>query len=102
MNTVNAPHAAARPTVAPPPRVTIVVTSACHLCEDAVAELSRRARSGVLELEVVEADTAPGEDLLSRHRPMMFPLVVVGGAYFSAGRLPRRKLDKVLSVGRDW
>jgi len=34
--------------------------------------------------------------LLATHRPAMNPLVLLGGQYFSAGRLPRRKLEAYL------
>ena len=75
--------------------VTIVTSLACHLCEDAVTELGRRADE--LTLTVVPADTPAGRDLVQRHRPVMFPLVLVDGAFLSSGRLPRRKLEKVLA-----
>jgi hypothetical protein len=75
--------------------VTVVTSHACHLCEDAVAELGLRADE--LTLTVVPADTPLGRELVQRHRPVMFPLVLVDGAFLSSGRLPRRKLDKVLS-----
>jgi hypothetical protein len=31
----------------------------------------------------------------------MSPLVLLGGAYFSSGRLPRRKLERRLAKARD-
>lgn len=80
--------------------VTVVVTTACHLCEDAVTELIQRSTRGQVDLEVVQADTERGRTLPSEHRPAMFPLVLVDGKYFSVGRLPRRKLDRALGVGR--
>jgi len=82
------------------PEVTVVVTTACHLCEDAVTELIRRSTLGQVDVEVVQAESERGRTLLSAHRPTMFPLVLVDGRYFSVGRLSRRKLDKALSVER--
>ncbi len=81
------------------PNVTVVVTNACHLCEDAVGELTQRVSQGRLDLTVVTADSQEGRALLAQHRPTMFPLALLDGQYFSAGRLPRRKLDKVLTAG---
>lgn len=81
------------------PNVTVVVTTACHLCEDAVGELTQRVSQGRLELTVVTAESQEGRALLAQHRPTMFPLALLDGQYFSAGRLPRRKLDKVLTAG---
>jgi hypothetical protein len=76
--------------------VTIVTSQACHLCEDAVADLTGRA--GQIRLTVVPADLPAGLELVQRHRPVMFPLTLVDGAFFSSGRLPRRKLDKILAA----
>ena len=36
--------------------------------------------------------------LVAEHRPPLSPLVLVDGAYFSAGRLPRKKLAKLLTA----
>lgn len=76
--------------------VTVVTSQACHLCEDAVAEMNSRADD--LRLAIVPADTPAGRDLVQLHRPVMFPLVLVDGMFLSSGRLPRRKLDKVLAA----
>ena len=80
------------------PSVTLLTTEACHLCEDANAELRQRADRGQLALQKVAADSASGQALLARHRPAMFPLVLLDGAFFSAGRLPRRKLNRALAA----
>ena len=78
-----------------PAVVTVVTSVGCHLCEDAIEELARRADE--LTVTVVPADAARGRQLVQRHRPVVFPLVLVDGAFFSTGRLPRRKLDRVLA-----
>jgi hypothetical protein len=33
---------------------------------------------------------------MARHRAPMSPLVLLDGTFFSSGRLPRRKLEKLL------
>ncbi len=78
------------------PEVTIVTSDACHLCEDALEELARRADE--LTVTVVPADTPLGRELVQWHLPSMFPLVLFDGLFLSSGRLPRRKLDKVLDA----
>lgn len=78
-----------------PADVTVVTSSGCHLCEEALEELAHRADE--LIVTVATADTALGRQLVQRHLPVMFPLVLVDGVFFSTGRLPRRKLDKVLA-----
>ncbi|GGK63798.1 glutaredoxin family protein [Ornithinimicrobium pekingense] len=84
----------------PVPRATLLTTSACHLCEDAHAELARRAERGELSLEVVSVDSDEGRRLVATHRPAMFPLVLLGGRPLGHGRLSRRRLDAALRSGR--
>jgi len=82
-----------------PPRITLVTAPGCHFCEDAHQTLTRLAADGAaLELELVEATSPAGLALLAEHRPPMNPLVLVDGDYFSAGRLPRRKLQALLDT----
>jgi hypothetical protein len=76
-----------------------VTAPGCHFCEDAHRALTELAAHGAaLELDLVEATSPAGLALLALHRPPMNPLVLVDGAYFSAGRLPRRKLQALLAV----
>ncbi|CAL8977668.1 hypothetical protein PROP_02249 [Propionicimonas sp. T2.31MG-18] len=85
-------------TLRPGPALTLVTAPGCHFCEDAHRHLEGMIASGVpLQLRVVEATSAEGRSLLAEHRPAMNPLLIVDGTYFSAGRLPRRKLDSLLS-----
>jgi hypothetical protein len=84
-----------------PPRptsVTVVRTTACHFCDDALKALAEIGREASLTVEVVEAHAPHGIALLRRHRAAMFPLVLVDGGYFSVGRLPRRKLRTLLDA----
>lgn len=80
-----------------PVRVTVLHTPACHLCDDAQAALAELARHHSLKVELVEAASPAGQALLGEHRAGMFPVVFVDGAFFSAGRLPRRKLTRLLT-----
>ncbi|MHB1009822.1 MAG: glutaredoxin family protein [Propionibacteriaceae bacterium] len=82
------------------PTITLLVTTGCHLCEDARSELTARADGGQVELSIVSVDSEQGRELQSTHRPSMFPLVLVDGKPFSVGRLPRRKLDRALASSK--
>ncbi|WP_202613728.1 glutaredoxin [Ornithinimicrobium cerasi] len=84
----------------PVPRATLLTSSACHLCEDAHQELSRRAARGELYLEVVPAETEQGSRLIAEHRPAMFPLVLLDGRVLGHGRLSRRRLGAALRSAR--
>ena len=77
--------------------VTVVHAPACHLCDDAVEALGRVAARFPLRVDVVEIESTEGRRLVAEHRPAMNPLVLVDGARFSAGRLPRRKLERLLA-----
>jgi alkyl hydroperoxide reductase subunit AhpF len=80
-----------------PVRITVVTAAACHFCDDAQAAIAELAQAYPLTVRHVAADSADGQALLHAQRAGMFPLVLVNGAYFSAGRLPRRKLERLLS-----
>jgi hypothetical protein len=77
--------------------VTVVEAPACHLCEDAKAALAVLAGSYPLRINVVSMTEQAGLALMQEHRAPMSPLVLLDGAYFSSGRLPRRKLEKRLA-----
>ncbi len=81
-----------------PARVTVVTASACHCCEDALEALSGLAQEHSLTVRVLDAASESGQALLGRCGSGMFPLVLVDGEFFSAGRLPRRKLARLLTV----
>lgn len=78
-------------------RVTVVTAAACHFCEDALTALAGLGQAYPLIVEEVAADSPAGQALLSRHGTGMFPLVLIDGGFFSAGRLPRRKLARLLA-----
>lgn len=79
--------------------LTLVVASFCHLCEDAEGALGNLAAEFDLEVRIVDAASPEGWALLSRYHAGLLPLAVLDGAWFSAGRLPRRKLRRVLETG---
>jgi glutaredoxin len=83
----------------PIPTVTVVHAPACHFCADAQAALNHLGREVPMRVELVAADSDTGEALVGIHRPSVFPLVLVDGAFFSQGRLPRRKLRALLGSG---
>lgn len=76
--------------------VTLVTAPGCHFCTDAHTYLRTLVDDHAIELTVIEATSAEGRSLLVRHRPVMNPLVLIDGGFFSAGRLPRRKLQAFL------
>ncbi len=78
-------------------RMTVVSAPDCHLCADAQAALAELARDYPLTVEVVAAGSEAGQVLTREHGTGMFPLVLVDGAFFSTGRLPRRKLARLLA-----
>ena len=80
-----------------PVQVTLVTAPACHFCEDAQATLAELAQDCPLSVREVAAESSEGQALLHAHGAGMFPLVLVDGAFFSAGRLPRRKLARLLT-----
>jgi hypothetical protein len=81
----------------PPVVITVVEAPACHLCEDAKSTLATLAKTYRLTVQVLSISDKPGRALMDQHRAPMSPLVLLDGAYFSSGRLPRRKLEKRLA-----
>jgi hypothetical protein len=82
----------------PTTTITLVTAPACHLCADARAALAELGHERPISIDVVGADSDRGAALVARHRPAMFPLALVDGVFFSAGRLPRRKLHAMLAA----
>jgi hypothetical protein len=79
-----------------PAQVTLVHNPACHFCDDAENTLYDLSKDYAIDVFVVHLESAVGAELVARHRPAMNPLVLVDGAFFSSGRLPRKKLVKLL------
>lgn len=81
-----------------PAQITVVTAEGCHLCDDAQVTLAELACSYPLVVQLLAADSGGGQALLHTCGTGMFPLVVVDGVFFSAGRLPRRKLARLLAA----
>lgn len=81
-------------------RITVVESEACHFCEDAQRALAALSASYPLDVESVDVRSEEGGRLMRVHRATMSPLVLLDGEFFSNGRLPRRKLSKLLDRRR--
>ena len=79
-----------------PVAVTVVHSPACHFCDDAAEALQALRASYAITVSVVHIESEIGAALVAKHRPAMNPLVLVDGDFFSSGRLPRKKLVKLL------
>lgn len=84
------------PATAAPIEITIVQAPGCHFCDDAHTAIVALAVEYPLSLRLVDIRSPQGQQLVRLHRPALNPLVLVDGAFFSAGRLPRGKLRKLL------
>ncbi len=84
-----------------PVHEVIVLTSpACHLCEEALEVLEGLRDELSLSIRAVEMGSPEGRVLVERFRPAVPPGVIVDGALFSSGRLPQRKLRRLLGGAR--
>jgi hypothetical protein len=76
--------------------ILLVTSPGCHLCEDARTGLAELAAAFAVDVREADALSPEGATAVERHRPAMWPLVLVDGTFFSSGRLPRAKLRRVL------
>lgn len=81
-----------------PVHVIVVESEACHFCADAHHVLAALADRFPMITETVDVRSETGRALMTRHRAPMSPLVLIDAAFFSSGRLPRRKLEKLLGA----
>ena len=81
-----------------PVAITVVHSPACHFCDDARAALTDLGTEFPLSVEFVDCTAPRGAALTREHRAGMYPLVLFDGGYFSAGRLPRKKLRAQLTA----
>lgn len=77
-------------------QVVVVTSPGCHLCGDAVECLAELSREFPLDVREVDIGSPEGRDIVRVHRPAMPPAILVDGALFSVGRLPRKKLRRKL------
>jgi hypothetical protein len=78
--------------------ITVVRAPACHLCDDAHEALARAGAHSPFHLELIDSDSPLGIELVRRHRPAAFPLILADGEFFSQGRLSRGKLGALLDA----
>ena len=83
---------------AQPTLVTVVHAPACHFCDDAEQALIRLATEFAFTVQLVDADGPRGRTLMAACGAPMYPLILIDGAFFSFGRLPRKKLRKLLEA----
>lgn len=76
--------------------VVVLTSDACHLCDDALETLAELAREYPLSIRSIDIDSEEGRALVARHRPPMPPAVLIEGELLSSGRLPRKKLRRLL------
>ena len=81
-----------------PTAITLVHSTACHFCDEAEDVLAELGEQYAIDVTLLAAESAAGAALLAEHRPAMYPLVLVDDAYFSNGRLSRKKLVKHLDA----
>lgn len=81
-----------------PIAVTLVHSPACHFCDDAEEALHDLGAQYAMDVSVVSIDSPAGASLVAQHRPAMNPLVLVDDAFFSSGRLPRKRLVALLEL----
>lgn len=79
-------------------QITVVESSACHLCEAASEALARLAKRYPIDVLTLDSSSDDGRHLLEAHRSPMSPLILVDGKLFSWGRLSERKLSKLLEA----
>lgn len=85
------------PSSAPEPvEITVVESEACHFCAAALEAIAGAAATYPIRIRRLDVRSEAGRELMTRHRAAMSPLVLLDGAFFSCGRLPRRKLEKAL------
>ena len=83
-------------TTTPATRITVVESEACPFCEQARSSLAELAVTYPLLIDIIDARSEQGHSLMQSHRASMSPLVLLDGQFFSNGRLPRRKLTRLL------
>jgi len=90
----------AGPIIAPRPAEILVVTSpGCNLCVSALEQIEVLKTEFPLNVRTVGIGSPEGADILRAHRPPAPPVFLVDGEFLGFGRLPRRKLRKLLQAG---
>jgi glutaredoxin len=85
----------------PPADVTLVKSPACHFCADAEDVLAAVSHDFELSIRRVDTRSPEGMAMVQDFGAAMSPLVLLDGAFVSAGRLSRGKLRKLLEARLD-
>ena len=78
------------------PTLTVVHTWACHFGADVQHVLAGLLPGARVTVDLVDATEPRGRALAQEHGVEQYPLVLVDGQFFSAGRLPRTELLSLL------
>ena len=80
----------------PSPRITVLVRSGCHLCDDALDVVHRLAADLGEQVEVIDIDAAGDPELLDRHSEQV-PVVLVDGKMHDFWHVDPDRLTKALT-----
>jgi glutaredoxin len=86
---------------ATPATVTLVESRGCHFCADAEDALADASRDFDVRIHRVDTRSPEGLAMIQEFGAAMSPLVLLDGAFVSAGRLSRGKLRKLLEARLD-
>ncbi len=78
--------------------VVLLSSEGCHLCSDARLALAQITLEFPVSVREVDLASEEGRALNDLHRPSMPPAVLLGGKLFSVGRLPQKKLRRLLEA----
>lgn len=78
------------------PTVTVVHTWACHFGAEVQEAFTQLLPGHGVTVDLVDATEPRGQALLERHHTQQYPLILVDGEFFSAGRLPHADLIRTL------
>ena len=77
--------------------ITILTQSSCAFCEQAKGTLSRLALEYPLQFREISLETVEGLELAAQYGVIFAPGILVDGEMFSYGRLPEKRLRRLLS-----
>ncbi len=78
--------------------ITVVEAEACHFCHDARMALDELTADYPLRIRTLDMREPAGFQLMQEHRAALSPLILIDGAFFSQGRLPRGKIKQLLEA----
>jgi glutaredoxin len=78
----------------------VVTAPACHFCSDAERKLDELGERFAIDVTTIDISSPRGAEFVQLHRSPMSPLVLIDDEFFSFGRLPARKLERLLAKRR--